>query len=215
MYARFIKRSIDIVVAILLLLALAPLLALIYLLLWANGENPLFFQWRVGKNERLFRLIKFKSMKTLNGPDGLPAHNKRRITRIGGVLRKTSIDELPQLINIIKGDMSFIGPRPLMESYLPFYTEAEQLRHDLRPGITGWAQVSGRNNLSWDLRLASDIYYVKNLSFKLDCHIVLRTVMHVLMAKDVQMDDSSPMLYDERKKKSNNQQTLDGIYNQT
>ncbi|GAA4087114.1 sugar transferase [Mucilaginibacter panaciglaebae] len=203
MYARFVKRFVDITVAVLSLLALAPLLAAIYLVLWTNGENPLFFQCRVGRNKKVFRLIKFRSMKTLYGPDGLLLDNRFRITPIGRILRKTSLDELPQLINIIKGDMSFIGPRPLMESYLPFYTETEQLRHHLRPGITGWAQINGRNNLSWDIKLAFDIYYVKNLSFFLDCYITLKTAIYVIQAKDVQIDDPSPMLYEERQRTLN------------
>lgn len=199
MYASLFKRLIDIVVAFTMLVILAPLLLIIYLILLTEGENPIFSQERVGLHEKVFTLIKFKSMRTLRDVKGNLLPNHLRITAFGKFLRKTSLDELPQLFNVIKGDMSFIGPRPLFEVYLPYYTEEEKIRHSVRPGITGLAQVSGRHLLNWDSKLAYDVCYVKSLSFKLDCRIFFKTIVSILLTRGVLVHDPSLYLNEERK----------------
>jgi undecaprenyl phosphate N,N'-diacetylbacillosamine 1-phosphate transferase len=152
---------------------------------FANNGKPFFVQKRPGKNERIFSIIKFKSMNDRKDADGNLLPDRQRLTKVGAFVRKTSLDEIPQLINVLKGDMSLIGPRPLLVSYLPFYTEREKLRHTVRPGITGLAQISGRNNLNWDERLELDAQYVENICFAVDIKILTKTIKGVVSRKDV------------------------------
>jgi undecaprenyl phosphate N,N'-diacetylbacillosamine 1-phosphate transferase len=198
MYYPFLKRLIDILVSAVLLVVLSPVLIVIYSMLLISNGNPIFFQKRVGMNKRPFTLIKFKSMNNKHDSAGKLLPNNLRITTTGRVLRKTSLDELPQLINVLKGDMSFIGPRPLFESYLPYYTVEEQVRHTVRPGISGWAQVNGRNLLNWDTKLSLDVYYVRHISFKLDLLITAKTIINIVSAKDVLVDETNQYLNEAR-----------------
>lgn len=203
MYKRFLKRSLDLGIALFGFIVLLPLSLLIFLLLLQPHKGrPLFFQLRPGRQERIFKIYKFKSMNDRRDPAGQLLPDEERITPFGTFLRKTSLDEIPQLINIIKGDMSLIGPRPLLVRYLPYYTEKEKIRHSVRPGITGLAQISGRNLLNWDDRLQKDVEYVENLSFGLDCRILFRTFLKVVAAKDVALGSESgiPDLDELRKK---------------
>jgi len=189
MYRLFIKRLVDIIGALVLLTIFFPILIVVGIsLAVAIKGSPFFSQQRPGKNEDLFSVIKFKSMTDETDENGelLPDHV--RLTKMGRFIRKTSLDEFPQLINVLKGDMSFIGPRPLLIRYLPYYKPEERLRHKVRPGITGLAQVSGRNFLGWDERLAKDCFYVNNLSFLMDFKIGLKTVKNVITSKDVSVD---------------------------
>ena len=159
-----------------------------------KGAGAFFFQERPGKDAKIFKIVKFKSMTDERDEHGHLLPDRDRLTRIGAIVRKTSIDELPQLINVLKGDMALIGPRPLLPDYLPYYTEREQLRHTVRPGITGWAQVHGRNNVSWDDKLECDAYYVEHLSLMMDCGIILTTIKNVLQSKDVNVVPASKSL---------------------
>lgn len=157
-------------------------------LFFLNGGKPFFSQKRPGKNEKIFSIHKFKTMTDKKDANGNLLPDGERLTLVGKILRMTSLDELPQLINVLKGDMSFIGPRPLLVKYLPYYTEKEKLRHSVRPGLTGLAQVSGRNFLTWDARLQKDVDYVENLSLGQDISIFFKTVKKVLLRKDVVVD---------------------------
>lgn len=187
MYKHFFKRLIDFTIALCALLVIWPFLLIIAVWLhFANkGAGAFFLQERPGKNEKMFKVIKFKSMTDECDKDGALLPDIYRITPVGRFIRRTSIDELPQLINVLKGDMALIGPRPLLPEYLPYYTNRERLRHTVRPGITGWAQINGRNNCGWDKKLEYDAYYVEHLSFILDCKVVLLTIKNVLSGKDV------------------------------
>ncbi len=187
MYRNLIKRVVDFLLAFCLITALLPLLiALTIWLHFANkGAGVFFSQERPGKDERIFKLYKFKSMTDERDAEGNLLPDAQRLTNVGRFIRKTSLDELPQLWNVLKGDMSFIGPRPLLVRYLPFYTKEERKRHDVRPGITGLAQVNGRNHLEWDKRLALDVQYVNDLSFTMDVSILFKTIINVLKHKDV------------------------------
>jgi undecaprenyl phosphate N,N'-diacetylbacillosamine 1-phosphate transferase len=205
MYNNFFKRTIDFVASLILIILLSPLLILAIVLLFiANQGKPFFFQQRPGKNGEIFTIIKLKSMNDKNDDKGNLLSDERRLTTIGIFVRKTSLDEIPQLINVIKGDMSLIGPRPLLLRYLPFYTEKEQLRHTVRPGITGLAQVNGRNTIKWDERLALDVVYVENLSFKQDLKILYKTVLKVIISENAISNPESIMknLDDERKNRN-------------
>jgi len=194
MYNNFLKRAIDISVSVLALIMLLPVfLILIVLLTLSYKGNPFFFQLRPGKNERIFKLLKFKTMNDMRDANGQLLPDSARLTPGGRILRKTSLDEIPQLINVLKGDMSLIGPRPLLPRYLPFYSGQERLRHSIRPGITGWAQVNGRNVSSWKDRLAADVYYIKNRSFKLDMLIIIETFRSIFSGKDLIIDPDSFM----------------------
>lgn len=200
-YKNYGKRGIDLVLALVGLILLAPVfLVLLMLLSLANNGKPFFFQKRPGKNEKVFSIIKFKTMNDRKDADGNLLSDTERLTPIGMFVRKTSMDEIPQLINILKGDMSFIGPRPLLLHYLPFYTKEESIRHTVRPGITGLSQVSGRNLLPWDQRLATDVYYVQNLSPKLDLQIFIKTIQKVVKSEDLVVDPNAimPSLDEER-----------------
>lgn len=202
MYKNLFKRLFDFLVAFFGLLILSPLFILITIgLFFANQGKPFFFQLRPGKEERNFKIIKFKTMNDKKDEQGNLLSDAKRLTKIGRFVRKTSLDEIPQLINILLGDMSLIGPRPLLLRYLPFYTEKERLRHTVRPGITGLAQVNGRNTVSWNERLSFDIVYVENLSFKLDMEILYKTVQKVIASENIVIDPESIMqnLDDERK----------------
>jgi len=179
-----IKRVIDIFVSILILFIISPLFLLISLLIFVTMGRPIFFkQMRPGKNENLFKLYKFRTMTNKRRLDGKLLPDSSRITVIGSFLRKTSIDELPELFNVVKGDMSLVGPRPLLVEYLPYYTDKEKIRHTVRPGITGLAQVHGRNLLGWQERLEKDIEYVEKMNFFLDIEIILKTILIVFQRK--------------------------------
>ena len=193
MYKNCFKRVIDFTIVLIALLIIWPILLVITIWLhFANkGAGAFFFQERPGKDEKIFRVIKFKSMTDERDADGNLLPDKDRITVVGKFIRKTSIDELPQLINVLKGDMALIGPRPLLPEYLPYYTERERLRHTVRPGISGWAQVNGRNSVTWDQKLEMDAYYVEHLNFIMDVRIVAATVKNVLAAKDVNVTHQS------------------------
>lgn len=188
LYAGFFKRAIDFTGALCLVLALLPVYAVCYILIRINMGSPVLFrQERPGKGGKIFRIYKFRSMNSARGADGNLLPDKDRVTKLGAFLRGTSLDEIPQFFNVLKGDMSFIGPRPLLPEYLPYYTQREAARHNVRPGITGLAQVSGRNNLSWDDKLELDARYVENITFLGDMKIVLKTIKNVLAKKDVEI----------------------------
>lgn len=193
MYKHFFKRFLDILISSIALLCIGWFILLVALFLhFANkGAGAFFLQERPGKDEKIFKIIKFKTMTDERDANGNLLPDRDRITKVGAVVRKLSIDELPQLINVFKGDMAFIGPRPLLPEYLPYYTKEEKLRHTVRPGITGWAQVNGRNNLSWDDKLALDVYYVNHISFILDCQVISKTIVNVISSKDVVVDPAS------------------------
>ncbi len=187
LYRDFFKRGLDIAVSGTALLVLSvPLAAVTVWLHFANkGAGAFFFQERPGKNGKIFRVVKFKTMTDERDKDGNLLPNAERLTKVGRIVRATSIDELPQLINVFKGDMSLIGPRPLLAWFLPLYTEEQMHRHDVRPGITGWAQVHGRNALTYSEKFKLDLWYVKNQSFKVDMQIVYKTIKNVLARKDI------------------------------
>ena len=187
MYCNVIKRVFDFLFALVGLIVLFPLLLVVWVWLTiANkGAGAIFTQERPGKDEKIFKLYKFKSMTDERDAGGKLLPDAERLTKVGRFVRKTSIDELPQIWNVLKGDMSFIGPRPLFVRYLPYYSEREKLRHTVRPGITGLAQVSGRNHLHWDERLEMDVQYVENLSVQLDLNIFCKTVSNVINRKDI------------------------------
>lgn len=206
MYKHFFKRVIDFILVLGVLAVIWPILLIITVWLhFANkGAGAFFFQERPGKNGKIFKVIKFKSMTDERDADGNLLPNDKRLTKVGAFIRKTSIDELPQLINVLKGDMALIGPRPLLVEYLPYYTEREHLRHSVRPGITGWAQVNGRNYVKWDDRLAMDVYYVEHMGFVMDCCVIFKTVKNVLMRKDIEIAPTGRLLSDERRLKNEN-----------
>lgn len=187
MYKNFFKRIIDFTIVFIALSIIWPILLLITIWLhFANkGAGAFFTQERPGKDGKIFKVIKFKSMTDERDEKGNLLPDAQRLTKVGKFVRKTSIDELPQLINVLKGDMALIGPRPLLPEYLPYYTEREQLRHTVRPGITGWAQVNGRNNVSWDQKLELDAYYVEHLTLGMDIRVICMTINNVLKSKDV------------------------------
>lgn len=186
MYRHFIKPFLDFFIAFTALLVLSPLLIPITLLLaLANAGKPFFFQKRPGKNGRIFKIIKFKTMTDEKDPEGNLLPDAERLTGIGKFVRRTSIDEIPQLLNVLKGDMSIIGPRPLLPQYLALYTKRQQRRHEVKPGITGWAQVNGRNAISWTKKFEYDVWYVENQSFWLDMKIILKTIKKVVISEGI------------------------------
>lgn len=203
LYRNHFKRAIDIVVSGGALFVLSvPLLAVTAWLHFANkGAGAFFFQERPGKGGKIFKVVKFKSMTDERDASGELLPNEKRLTKVGAFIRKTSIDELPQLWNVFVGDMSLIGPRPLLTRYLPWYTEREQTRHNVRPGITGLAQVNGRNNLSWDQKLEYDAQYVENITFINDYKILITTVQNVFARKDIDVAPKGMFLDDERRGK--------------
>jgi lipopolysaccharide/colanic/teichoic acid biosynthesis glycosyltransferase len=175
------------------LIILSPVFIVLTLLLFiANRGKPFFTQSRPGRHEKIFKIIKFKTMNDKRDAGGNLLPDSERLTSIGKFVRKTSLDEIPQLINVLKGDMSLIGPRPLLVKYLPYYTEREKLRHSIRPGITGYAQVSGRNTIDWDERFELDVCYVEKLSFKADVKIFFQTIANVIVSKDITVITERP-----------------------
>ncbi len=201
-YEKYFKRLIDCTLAFIALVMLTPALVVIAVLVWIKIGTPiLFIQRRPGINEKLFKLYKFRTMNDKRGKDGKLLPDSERLTSFGQKLRYTSLDELPELLNIIKGDMALVGPRPLLISYLPYYTNEERQRHSVRPGLTGLAQIHGRNNLGWTERLAYDIKYVNKITLLNDCKIIFSTIKKVLKHNDVVSDGNYIMqnLDDERK----------------
>lgn len=189
MYRHFVKRLLDILAAMLLLVAASPLLLVVCLLLAiANRGHVFFFQQRPGLHGKLFRIAKMKTMTDERDADGRLLSDEQRLTRIGRFVRSTSVDELPQLWNVLCGDMSIIGPRPLLPEYLPLYNAEQMRRHDVRPGITGWAQVHGRNNISWQRKFELDVWYVDHLSFRVDMQILWHTFFDVARRSDISAD---------------------------
>src|SRR5690606_20759598 len=194
MYQRYIKRMMDLILGFLLLILISPILVLVTLLLAiANNGQPFFVQPRPGKNEKLFRIVKFKTMNDRKDANGNLLPDAQRLTTIGKWIRKTSLDEIPQLINVLKGDMSLVGPRPLLPEYLPLYNDRQRRRHEVRPGITGWAQVNGRNTLSWQDKFEYDVWYVENCSFELDFQIILKTIKKVLISEGISSESQATM----------------------
>lgn len=194
MYCKFFKRLTDFWVSIIALLILSPVFLIVTLaLFFANGGKPFFFQRRPGKGERIFSIIKFKTMT-----DGRDAHgnllpDSDRLTAVGTFVRKTSLDEIPQLINVIKGDMSLIGPRPLLPQYLPLYNNFQKRRHEMKPGITGWAQVNGRNAIGWQQKFEYDVWYIDNISLLLDVKIIFLTIKKVFKSEGISSSNSVTM----------------------
>lgn len=208
MYKHFLKRFFDFWIALIALICISPILIVVTIWLhFANkGAGAFFFQDRPGKDGKIFKVIKFKSMTDERDAEGNLLPNEKRITKVGRFVRKTSLDELPQLVNVLKGDMALIGPRPLLPEYMPYYTEREQLRHSVRPGISGWAQVNGRNTVKWDDRLAMDVYYVEHLSLAMDLKVIFTTIKNVLASKDIEVVPTGRLLSVERAEKMKNQQ---------
>lgn len=201
MYKNLFKRLFDFTIALIALLCIGWLLIIIAIFLhFANkGAGAFFYQTRIGKGEKPFRIIKFKSMTDERDENGELLPDAQRLTKVGRFVRSMSIDELPQLLNIVKGDMSFIGPRPLPPVYLPYYTEEEAHRHDVRPGISGWAQVNGRKNITWQHKLECDVDYVNHLSLGLDLKIIFLTIKNVVKREGVGVESSGQIsLYDTR-----------------
>lgn len=190
MYLNFFKPLIDFLVALVAFIVFLPVFLLVaVVLLVANKENPFFLQLRPGKNEKLFRIIKFKTMSNAKDNKGNLLPDSERLTPVGSFIRKTSLDEIPQLLNVLKGDMSLVGPRPLLPEYLDLFNKYEKLRHQVRPGITGWAAVNGRNTISWKKKFEYDVWYVKNVSFLLDLKIIGRTILKVVKSEGINMDN--------------------------
>jgi len=201
-YKNYYKRILDFILSLLILVIISPIIILVMILLIVvTRENPFFVQTRPGLNEKIFRIMKFKTMNEKKDKKGQLLPDSLRLTKIGTLIRKTSLDELPQLFNVLKGDMSLIGPRPLLLRYLSYYTDEERLRHTVRPGITGWAQINGRNSVNWNERLAYDIKYVNNVSFKFDLKILYKTFFKIIVSEGIVVDPESIMknLDDERR----------------
>lgn len=195
MYKHFFKRFIDFILSLSALLMVAPILVVVSIWLhFANkGAGAFFFQSRPGKNGKIFKVIKFKTMSDERDAAGKLLPDAQRLTKVGKFVRSTSIDELPQLINVLKGDMSLIGPRPLLVQYLPLYNKEQARRHEVRPGITGWAQVNGRNTLSWAEKFKYDVWYVDNYSFLLDLKIIFLTIKKVVVREGISQEGNATM----------------------
>lgn len=186
MYKNYCKRFLDFFAALFGLLFLSPIFVIVTIaLFFANQGKPFFFQMRPGKNGGIFKIIKFKTMNDKKDANGTLLSDAERLTPIGSFVRKTSLDEIPQLLNVLKGDMSLIGPRPLLVHYLDLYSEFQNRRHEVKPGITGWAQVNGRNAISWDKKFELDVWYVDHLSFVLDMKILFKTVLKVIQSEGI------------------------------
>ena len=186
MYTRLVKPTADFLTALIGLIILSPLFMLITILLFiSNNGKPFFFQLRPGKNGAIFKIVKFKTMNDKKDGSGQLLPDAQRLTAVGSFVRKTSLDEIPQLINVLKCDMSLVGPRPLLTHYLHLYTDFQNRRHEVKPGITGWAQVNGRNAISWDKKFAYDVWYVDHISFILDFKILFKTMLKVLKSDGI------------------------------
>ena len=203
MYKHFFKRFFDFWISLIAVICISPVLLVVTIWLhFANkGAGAFFFQERPGKDGKIFKVVKYKTMTDERDEKGELLPDADRLTKVGRFVRSTSIDELPQLFNVLKGDMALIGPRPLLVQYLPYYTEREKLRHTVRPGISGWAQVHGRNTAKWDDRLELDAYYAEHVSLWLDLKVIVITIKNVLMRKDISVDSNAvePYLDEERK----------------
>jgi len=194
LYRNFLKPFLDFIISLTAFIILSPLFILIILMLFiVNRGSPFFIQMRPGKNQKGFRLIKFKTMNDEKDVEGNILPDSERLTPVGKLIRKTSLDEIPQLLNVIKGDMSLIGPRPLLVEYLPLYDDFQKRRHDVKPGITGWAQINGRNAISWKQKFEYDVWYVDNLSFLLDVKIFFRTIKKVFISEGISSATSQTM----------------------
>src|SRR5574343_272454 len=194
MYEQFFKRILDFLIALIALLLLSPVILVVFVvLLISYRSTPFFFQDRPGFQERKIRIIKFKSMNDKKDASGKLLPDNVRLTPLGKFIRKYSLDELPQLINVLIGDMSLVGPRPLLFKYLPLYNDTQRRRHEARPGITGWAQVNGRNSISWEEKFKLDVYYVDHVSLAFDLKILWLTVMKVIRREGVNQSDDRPM----------------------
>lgn len=195
MYRFFFKRILDLITAIVVLILTLPITIAVYLILFKqNNGKVFFFQERPGRHQKAFNIIKFKTMTDAKDSEGKLLPDNQRITKAGKVIRKLSIDELPQLLNVLKGDMSLIGPRPLLFKYMPLYSVEQLRRHEVRPGITGWAQVNGRNSIAWTKKFEFDVYYVDKLSFLLDIKILWFTFLKVIKTEGVNQKEDRPML---------------------
>ena len=194
MYKFFFKRVLDFLAGVVGFLLISPIFIFLAIgLFFANDGKPFFFQIRPGKGEKFFKIIKFKTMNDKKDENGNLLSDSERLTAIGRFVRKTSLDEIPQLLNVIKGDMSIIGPRPLLVQYIPLYNLTQKRRHEVRPGITGWAQVNGRNAISWDQKFEFDVWYVDNISFALDVKILFKTVKKVFMSEGISAEGEATM----------------------
>lgn len=194
MYRNLFKRILDFVCSLIGFIILLPIfLFLTIFLTIANNGKPFFFQQRPGKNNKIFEVVKFRTMNDKKDAQGNLLSDKDRLTSLGRFIRKTSLDEIPQLINVIKGDMSLVGPRPLLLEYLPLYNEQQIRRHEVRPGITGWAQINGRNAISWKDKFELDVWYVDNISISLDIRILLQTILKVFKSEGISSDTSLTM----------------------
>lgn len=192
MYKSFFKRCIDFVIALVVIVVISPIfLILILFLAIANDGEPFFIQKRPGKDGRIFSIIKFKTMNDRKDSNGDLLSDADRLTKVGSFVRKTSLDEIPQLLNVLVGDMSLIGPRPLLVQYLALYSDFQNRRHQVRPGITGWAQVNGRNAISWDTKFELDVWYVDHISFTLDLKILFMTVKKVIISEGINSADAA------------------------
>ena len=186
MYAKYIKRLLDFILSFIATIILSPIMLIIYILVRIKlGKPAIFKQQRPGKNEKIFTLYKFRTMTDEKDENGNLLPDEKRLTKFGKMLRSTSLDELPEMFNILKGDMSFVGPRPLLTKYLSYYTEEEKHRHDVRPGLTGLAQINGRNTTNWKERFEYDIKYTQDISFLNDIKILLKTIMKVIKKQDI------------------------------
>ncbi len=194
MYKSLIKPILDFLFSLTAIIILLPIFVLVTILLsFANNGKPYFFQYRPGLNGKIFKIIKFKTMNDKKDANSNLLPDEIRLTKIGKFVRKTSLDEIPQLLNVIIGDMSLIGPRPLLVSYLDFYTEIQLKRHDVKPGITGWAQVNGRNTIDWNQKFELDVWYVQNINFLLDIKIFFLTVLKLFKTSEISADGHSTM----------------------
>jgi len=195
MYTRFLKSLIDRITSLLLLILLSPCFIILFLITWFDTSGNVFFiHERPGLKGKPFKLLKFKTMNEKRSPDGKLLPNIQRITRWGTFMRRMSLDEIPQLINVMKGDISLVGPRPLEIRYLKYYTEEQKRRHNVKPGMTGWAQINGRNTLSWEEKFRLDVWYVDNLSFRLDMKILFRTLFKVIRGEGINSDASNTVV---------------------
>lgn len=195
MYRSFIKRIFDFSLGTVLFILVSPIIIITYCILWKQNKGKVFFfQERPGYKTRKFKIIKFKTMTDQRDKEGKLLPDHERITKMGGIIRKYSIDELPQLLNVLKGDMSLVGPRPLLFKYIPLYSKEQLKRHEVLPGVTGWAQINGRNSISWTEKFDLDVHYVRHMSFPLDIKILCMTLMKVIKKEDINQSKQTTML---------------------